>query len=635
MTKSINFKIKNLGKSIFERQSVEYGPYTLLLGAGASISSNCPSWWKLCKDYCTDYSIQPIDGDYILAFKEHLKKQSKNRTDIYLAFAKSLHNVEPSIGYLHLATLISKGVFRTILTTNFDNLVEKALSIIMPNDDIKVLIRGEVTDDYIADFIERGIPKIKIIKLHGDLQSNIFFFQDEHTYKITERLENVLKKDTKSGSIIVGSEMNDTDLLGIYHGNNSYNIFVNPKLPNQTARRFLTLGNEKDNLQIISNSSSKTIIDKKEIIEENSDGEFDTFFTKLNLEFQRHFIRQKEDERKSVEKSILDKQEKGTGYINYSRLGNMVGSFWNEIKDRYDDSYPDAIVFINDPTAPGGMELKRRMVDLIQEDNSSIAIETVKIEGTTRYYKREVTSNKPKFKFKSKSGHKNILILDAISFSGNTMKIAIKKLMQWFPKYTIRGGIMVIDDQLKRNVEQGEEILLKDIIFSKTTDRHEIFFPWGVTQATSDCKRELKGLDSNFPITISKRPWGTIEILNQQRNCSVRILTIEADEKLSFQRHLVRDELFVSLDENIGLEICAETLENLPDEVDINDIKEIKSLVLEKGDYILIPKGIWHRTKASKERVRLLELGFGAYDQFMDIERIDDKFGRKNLDGSE
>jgi hypoxanthine phosphoribosyltransferase len=479
MIKSINLKIKNLGKSVFERQSGGYEPYTLLLGAGASISSNCPSWWKLCEKYCIDYSIQPIEGDYILAFKEHLKKQSKNRTDIYLAFAKSLNNVEPSIGYLHLATLISKGVFRTIITTNFDNLLEKALSKIMPVDDVKVLIRGEVTDDYIADFIERGVPKIKIIKLHGDLQSNIFFYQDEHTFQISKRLENVLKKDIDSGSIIVGSEMNDADLLGIYHGNNSHNIFVNPKLPNQTARQFLTLGNEKDNHQIISNSITKTIIDEKEIIEENRDGEFDTFFTELNLEFQRHFIRQKENERKSVEKSILDKQEKGTGYINYSRLGNMVVSFWNEIKDKYDDSYPDAIVFINDPTAPGGMELKRRMFDLIKNDNSSIAIETVKIEGTTRYYKREVTSNKPSFKFRSKSGHKNILILDAISFSGNTMKIAINKFHEWFPKYTIRGGIMVIDDQLKRNIEIGEEIFLKDVIFSKTTDRHEIFFPWG------------------------------------------------------------------------------------------------------------------------------------------------------------
>jgi hypoxanthine phosphoribosyltransferase len=635
MSKSTDTKIKNLGKSVFERQNGGHEPYTLLLGAGASISSNCPSWWRLCEQYCNDYLIQPSDGDYIAAFKEQLKKQSKNRTDIYLAFAKSLNNVEPSIGYLHLATLIAKGVFKTIITTNFDNLLEKALSKIMPIDDIKVLIRGEVTDDYIADFIEKGIPKIKIIKLHGDLQSNIFFYQDEQTFKISKRLEEVLKKDIDSGSLIVGSEMSDSDLLGIYHGNNAHNIFVNPKLPNQTAKQFLNLGNETNNTQIISNTTTKKIVDTKEIIIEEKNGEFDTFFTELNLEFQRHFIRQKEQERKAVEKTILDKQEKGTGYINYSRLGNMVTSFWNEIKDRYDDSYPDAIVFINDPTAPGGMELKRRMVDMIKNDYNNIVIETVKIEGTTRYYKREVTSAKPTLNFKSKNGHKNILILDAISFSGNTMKIEIKKYAEWFPKHSIRGGIMVIDDQLKRNVEHGDDELLKDVIYSKTTDRHEIFFPWGVTQATSDCKRELKGLDSNYPVTISKRPWGTIEILAQQRNCSVRILTIEADQKLSFQRHLVRDEFFISLDENIGLEICAETLDNLSEEVDINNIKEIKSLVLEKGDYILIPKGIWHRTKASKERVRLLELGFGAYDQYMDIERIDDKFGRKNLDGSE
>ena len=191
---------------------------------------------------------------------------------------------------------------------------------------------------------------------------------------------------------------------------------------------------------------------------------------------------------------------------------------------------------------------------------------------------------------------------------------------------------MVVDDQLTKKIKNDKDI--QDIIYHKTTDRHEIFFPWGVTQATSESTRELKGLDSVYPVIVSKRPWGTVEVLTRQKNCSVRILTIEADQKLSFQRHLVRDEFFISLDENIGLEICAETLDNLPDGADINDIKEIKSLVLEKGDYVLIPKGIWHRTKASKDRVRLLEIGYGAYDQNKDIERLDDRFGRTNLDGS-
>lgn len=427
--------------------------------------------------------------------------------------------------------------------------------------------------------------------------------------------------------------MEDIDLLGIYNGNSACNYFVNPKSPNTNAKRALNLSNNEE--QIINDKITKKKVEKgKETEDTVCFGEFDTFFTELNLEFQRNVIKQKEQERKDIEKTILDKQEKGAGYINYSRLGNMVEGFWNTIKDEYGEKLPDVMVFINDPSAPGGMELKRRMIDLIHKDHKSIQIATVKIEGKqTRYHDREVTSQKPNFNFgTNKKGNRNILIIDAISFSGNTLKIAIQKYKEWFPNYTIRGGIMVVDDQLIKKIENDNDI--KNIIYHKTTDRYEIFFPWGVTQATSESTREMKGLDTVYPVIVQRRPWGTVEVLTQQKNCSVRILTIEADQKLSFQRHLVRDEFFISLDENIGLEICTETLDNLPDDADINDIKEIKSLVLEKGDYVLIPKGIWHRTKASKDRVRLLEIGYGAYDQNKDIERIDDKFGRTDLDGS-
>lgn len=117
------------------------------------------------------------EDDYIAAFQKKLGKQKQNRIDSYMAFAKSIGNKEPSMGYYHLATLIEKGAFETVITTNFDNLLEKTLAKIMPIDNIKILIRGEVSDDYIADFIEKGIPKIKIIKLHGDVQSNIFFIK--------------------------------------------------------------------------------------------------------------------------------------------------------------------------------------------------------------------------------------------------------------------------------------------------------------------------------------------------------------------------------------------------------------------------------------------------------------------------
>jgi len=125
-------------------------------------------------------------------------------------------------------------------------------------------------------------------------------------------------------------------------------------------------------------------------------------------------------------------------------------------------------------------------------------------------------------------------------------------------------------------------------------------------------------------VQISRRPWGTIEVLANDELTSVRLLTIEAGKKLSFQRHLCRDELFVALDDNIGLDICAEDLQKDASESD----ERVKSLILEKGDYVLVPRGVWHRTKASMDRVRLLEVAFGLYDQSNDIER---RFLRRRL----
>jgi len=89
-----------------------------------------------------------------------------------------------------------------------------------------------------------------------------------------------------------------------------------------------------------------------------------------------------------------------------------------------------------------------------------------------------------------------------------------------------------------------------------------------------------------------------------------------AGECLSLHRHLYRDEFFIPLDENIG--------------VQIGD----KTIVVEKGDYILIPRGVWHRFYAYKERGRVLEVALGWYDQVRDIERLEDKYGREEKDGS-
>jgi len=370
----MNEKIEKLSQMLFERQNFDcktsqQNQYTLLLGAGASIDSGGPSCQQLCKEYCEEHSISVTDNDnseasqrdkYITAFQN----AKKDRIGTYLAFAKKLSDKEPSTGYYHLATLIKKNVFKTIITTNYDNLLEKALTKIMPIEEIKVLIRGEVTDEYIAKFIKEGVPKVKIIKLHGDLQSNIFFYKDEQSIISTD-LQNFLKDCVKNGSIIVGHEMLDADLKGIYTGTPVYNFFVNPIAPDLQVKKILNLNDPE---QIINDKIMRKAFENgKEVEKEDCIGYFDTFFTELNLRFQKNIIKQEEQKQKrnDIEEKILEESQKGVGYINYNDLRIMVDEFWNTIRKAYKDELPDVIVFINDPSA-GGMELKRLMSHWIE-----------------------------------------------------------------------------------------------------------------------------------------------------------------------------------------------------------------------------------------------------------------------------
>lgn len=224
-----------------------------------------------------------------------------------------------------------------------------------------------------------------------------------------------------------------------------------------------------------------------------------------------------------------------------------------------------------------------------------------------------------------------ILILDAITFSGNTLKVARKEVQKWYPKATVQCGVLVVSQQL---LTKDKQELIKDfgkIDFAQETDRFEIFFPWGVTQTTASLTRRFPTIDGTREVQIMKRDWGAMELLAHDELCSTRLLVIEAGNKLSFQRHLCRDELYVALDDNIGLKIAG-FLEGVGN-VDKYD-PQIQSLILERGDYVLIPRGVWHRPEASMDRVRILEIAFGVYDQVNDIERIGDEYGRERRDGA-
>lgn len=598
-------KICQFADNTFQHKKCNNGNYTLILGAGASISSGIKGWAEQCKEYCMKNKLTVNDDDYISALKEYFEQQHNDKCVRYNTLYENFLGKVPSYGYKHLATLIKNGYFKTIITTNYDDLLEQALLKIIPISKIKIFVRGEVPDDYIANYIQNDISHtINIIKLHGDIRSNIIYTQDEETRNVNDKLRNVLCRQMTAGSVIVGSELSDINLykLFIYSDKNNYNVFVNPKIPSSAQLELLN-------------------IDKKDNPYQYIQTDFDTFFSILCKEIQKREFKDTTGKRLLVEKEILEKKEKGTNYVSASYLSTLAEDLWRKIKKCYRQKINNGsglFAFIDDPVAPGGMEMKRLLSEQIQRDCQNAVIETIKVAGLkTRYDDRIVRSELHDYGNNFQPDY--IMVIDAISFSGNTIKLAIDKYKEAYPLSEVKGAVVFLGEQLKEDDD------FKNIFYLQTTDRHEIYFPWGMTQATKLCLRNLQSGDVNIPkvVKIDKRKWGTIEVLEEENNCSVRILTIEANQKLSFQRHFERDELFVSLDDNIGLEICAESLDNSHNKP-LHEIREIKSLVLEKGDYILIPRGVWHRTKANRDRARLLEIGYGIYDQDNDIERFEE-----------
>jgi len=597
---------------------------TVILGAGASVASGIPLWPDLAKRACKDFHIATGQREPMQALAKFFDNPTTTYHQRYDIFHKYISNKKPSIGYSHLAQLVKEGLISTILTTNWDPLAEMALQRAIPVDLLKVLTRGEINDSSIAEILEwRRGNQPTVVKLHGDTQSRKFFLGAEETRTFGEPLGRCLTERMCRTTFVVGQSAQDIDILSLLlnaHHRRGPLYYIKYSESESAIDKIM----DRAGAKTIQGPRASVLSDGTTI---DAIGDFDSFFTQLNLAVQHAQTELRRTQLRKAELSILNKEKTGVGYINYTRITSLVDSFVLQVAA----SEPDLILFIDDPSAAGGMELKRRMTPVMRDKKLNIPVGTIRIEGKrgSRTHERGVTSiiqNLPMDKVKK------VLILDAITFSGNTLNIARNALQKEFPLVQIRLGVLVISHQLAQRVNEDIADRSREEYLSQVeTDRYEIFFPWGVTQTTGHFDRIFEGAteEGKRHVSIAKRPWGTIEVLADDEITSVRLLTIEASRKLSFQRHFCRDELFVALDDNIGLDICTEELDRNADEYH----ESVRSLILEKGDYVLVPRGVWHRTKASMDRVRLLEVSFGLYDQNADIERRWDDYERQDCDG--
>ncbi|MEX2504633.1 MAG: phosphomannose isomerase type II C-terminal cupin domain [Egicoccus sp.] len=115
--------------------------------------------------------------------------------------------------------------------------------------------------------------------------------------------------------------------------------------------------------------------------------------------------------------------------------------------------------------------------------------------------------------------------------------------------------------------------------------------------------------DPRPSVVVDDRPWGQFRRYTCGETSTVKLITVEAGQPLSLQRHAHRDELWIVLDEGLVVQVG-------------DEIHTATS-----GDEFFIPRGVVHRVTGGERRGRFVEICFGDFDE-NDIERLEDQYGR-------
>lgn len=201
--------LSDLVLDLKQRSVMGEPPPVLLLGAGASRDSGIGAMEELyqfmgCKS-CDEFL--PVI-------------QSLTAAERYRLLADFLQNRDPlnvTPGYHALALLIKKAYFDLILTLNLDPLLEDALvAADMRRKHYLLIVNGAIRLDRMKLLLGAASPRVKVLKLHGDLFHRLMAWtpQEMDTYieEIGEDLETLLKgRDL----LLVGVSLRDERIRGL------------------------------------------------------------------------------------------------------------------------------------------------------------------------------------------------------------------------------------------------------------------------------------------------------------------------------------------------------------------------------------------------------------------------------------
>ncbi|MGH7304023.1 MAG: SIR2 family protein [Candidatus Rokuibacteriota bacterium] len=204
----------------FLRQS---SAFAVLMGAGASLSSGGSTTVDIAREVLTNAGrLQPgfeADDEILTeAFFQHVAGLGRSvRYDILSGYFESLF---PNIGHVYLAKIAEAAFQRggarmlksppTILTTNFDYLIEGALakwSHLLPGREFNVHILGLA--DEVLQVVKANPHRLNIVKVYGDVYARIMPFTVRETRELPPEASQFLRTALSHPLLVLGYSASD------------------------------------------------------------------------------------------------------------------------------------------------------------------------------------------------------------------------------------------------------------------------------------------------------------------------------------------------------------------------------------------------------------------------------------------
>lgn len=224
--KDLSFYIKN--------RSDKRANYSLLLGAGASVSSGIRSGGNLVEAWKkelylasnpvgTSYTAEKAnkwldeekfdwyqpEKEYASFFQKKFDLPAQRRVFI----EGEVRDSKPSLGYAFLTQLVNENYFNTVFTTNFDDLINEAF---YRFGQTRPLVCSH--DSSIKEVLITAV-RPKIIKLHGDYLFNNIKCDIDETSRLEENVQEKFEQFLREyGLIVVGYSGSDDSIMDVLEG---------------------------------------------------------------------------------------------------------------------------------------------------------------------------------------------------------------------------------------------------------------------------------------------------------------------------------------------------------------------------------------------------------------------------------